>query len=291
MAKINDILKKNMYYILVVLFTVIALFICIVVVRTGVQNALLNQWKRSLTTSTETIEDFGIEDDDSMVSVLEEFYENKYIAGSHVETIVYFKRNGTQSMGTVLYSTLDSCEVGSAISDFFIDINAYSAYNRIIQKDSGTYGSVTMDGEKYYVIYAYIDTYKLTVVEFIPQYSTTVLFSNLSLGILALVLIFMLSMGLVFWKFRKEKNGIIAEREEAIQTMHDKDARMDILSYLMNEFTFEYDIEKDVLSFSEKYQTIFQRGKTFVHFRETLRIHYEVYHMDADNLLNAYTTS
>ncbi len=289
MAKIKDMLKKNKYYVLVMLFTVIALFLCIVIIRSSVRNALLNQWKRSLSGSTESIDELGISDDDTMITTLGEYYDNKYIAGSPVETIVYFKRNGsTQSMGTVLYSTIDACESGSSISDFFSDINAYSVYNRIIQKDSGTYGSLTMDGEKYYVIYSYIDSYKLTVVEFIPQYSTTVLFRDLSLGILALVVIFMLSMGLVFCRFRKEKLGIIAEREEAIQTMHDKDARMDMLSYLMNEFTFEYDIEKDVLSFSEKYQTIFQRGKTFVHFRENLRTHYEVYHMDADNLFNAY---
>jgi putative two-component system response regulator len=63
---------------------------------------------------------------------------------------------------------------------------------------------------------------------------------------------------------------------------------MDMLSYLMNEFTFEYDVEKDVLSFSEKYHTIFQRGRNFIRFRETIQSHYTVYHMDISKLQEVY---
>lgn len=288
MAKLIKTLKKNRYYTVVVLLCIIALFICVMGTKSGVRRALLNQWRRSLTTSTEAINDADAGDDDTVLSLLSTYFDNKYIAGTKVETIAYFKRSGgSQSMGTVFYSTIEECEPGSAITDFFVDINEYSVYNRIIQKEAGTYGSITMDGERYYIIYSYIDTYKLTVIEFIPQYSTTLLFSTLMMGIAGLVFIFMATMGLVFWKVRREKKIIINERDTAIQTMKDKDARMDMLSYLMNEFTFEYDIEKDVMSFTEKYQTIFQRGKTFVHFRENLRSHYEIYHMDMDKLLGA----
>lgn len=287
-AKLKENIKKHRRGIVIILCGVIALWACIAVTGSYIRRSMLRQWRDALVESTNAIVRQQPEDDLSMQLLLKKTYDNLYSGKEKIGAVAFFRRKGTEDSGTVFYSTAEWCEPGSAIQEFFKSVDAYDGYVAIIKNESGIYKYITVGGSRYYVLYAYLNEYQISVVEFVPESVADELVWSYRLGSIVLVLILLFLAGVFLAGVLREKRKWRMELEEALQTMHDKDARMNILSYLMNEFTFEYDIEKDNLSFTEKYQTIFQRGKNFVRFRETLRSHYIVYHMDADNLFAAF---
>lgn len=287
-AKLQEEFKKHLPNILIILCGVIALWACITGTENRIRERMVEQWSDALVESAHAIALQQPEDDMSMQLLLKKTYDNLYSGKEKVGAIAFFRRKGTEDSGTVFYSTTEWCRPGSTIQEFFRSVDAYDCYNAIMGNESGAYKYVMVGGSRYYVLYVYLNEYQVSVVEFVPGSIADGLVWSYRLGAIILVGIMLLLVCSYLFVSLREKNKLTRELGEALQTMHDKDARMDILSYLMNEFTFEYDIEKDILTFAEKYQTIFQRGKNFMRFRETLRSHYVVYHMDADNLLAAY---
>ncbi len=287
-AKLIEYTKKHLPNIIIFLCGVIALCICIAVTERQVRNSLLKQWSAALAASSDETNAQQFEDDMTLQLQLKKNYDNVYKGDEKIGAVAFFKRDIPAESGSVFYSTTDWCSPGTTIQEFFRSVDAYSCYNAIMENDSGYYAYITVEGKRYIALYTYLHNYQLAVVQFIPSGLANDIISIFRSGAAVLFFILLLILAAEQYQSVKERRMLNGQLNEVLQTMRDKDARMDMLSYLMNEFTFEYDIEKDNLSFAEKYQTIFQRGKNFTHFRETLRSHYVVYHMDADNLLSAF---
>lgn len=288
MAKIKQDIKEHLPNILIILCAAIALVICMAVTENGLRESILRQWSDTLDQSAHTVAAGQPADETAILQQLKKTYDNLYIGKEKVYTVAFFRRTTLEESNTVFYSTAEWCQPGMTVQGFFQSVDAYGCYNAIIRNESGYYKHVTVEGSRYYVLYTALDGCQVSVIEFVPESAMGGLVWSYRLGSAVLIVI-LIVLVCIYLKFSlKEKLRLANELQDTLQTMHDKNARMDILSYLMNEFTFEYDIEKDTLTFAEKYQTIFQRGKNFIRFKETLRSHYVVYHMDMDNLLAAY---
>lgn len=287
-VKIQKKAGKYLPNIIIIVCGILVLGVGIFLTGNALRRCMLKQWGDALSANVNAIASRQPEDDMSMQLLVENSFDHLYCGSEKVDTIAFFRRKGEDVFSSIFYSSAEWCETGITIQEFFRSVDAYDCYNEIMGNESGVYKYITVRDRSYYVLYAYSAECQISVVEFVPKDVTDGLAAAYGWGtaIMAVLLILLLA---VKWRLlENDKRKLVRELDEAYQTMHDKDVRMDMLSYLMNEFTFEYDIEKDNLSFTEKYQTIFQRGKNFVRFRETLRGHYVVYHKDIDNLFAAF---
>jgi diguanylate cyclase (GGDEF)-like protein len=287
MSKLMKLVKKHFLGILAFLIGLALICVCMVITQSQMSKNLVDQWRKSLVERTNSVDEME-PGDEQLKGLLENTFSNVKVGGQQVEAVAFLRRKGTGETGLVFYSTVQWCKEGSSIQDFFRSNDVYNCYNTILGNTSGSYKCITVEGVSYYVVFSYLQNCQMSVVQFVPASAAENVFSPFKVGcaiILALVVLFLI---ISLLASTREKRKLLVQLDEAHQTMKDKDARMDMLSYLMNEFTFEYDVEKDVLSFSEKYHTIFQRGRNFIRFRETIQSHYTVYHMDISKLQEVY---
>lgn len=287
-AKIKKNIKEHLPNILIILCGIIAVYVCIILTGIKIREHIVKQWSDALVENVNAIAAQQPEDDMSMQLLLKKSFDHLYNGSEKIGTAAFFRRKEKEASGMIFYSTAEWCEAGMTIQEFFRSVDAYSCYTEIMSNEAGAYRYITVEDRRYYVLYAYLPECQISVVEFVPVSVTDGLLSAYRWGSAILIVLLFLLVAFYLLIMAKEKKQLAKELDKALRTMRAKDTRMDILSYLMNEFTFEYDIEKDTLTFAEKYHRIFQRGRNFTRFKETLRGHYEIYHLDVDNLLAAF---
>ncbi|MBR6898148.1 MAG: sensor domain-containing diguanylate cyclase [Lachnospiraceae bacterium] len=277
--------------LIVIIIGIIALEVCFLFVRSAIKDSLVKKWaddQNSITKDIELeLEGESIKDDEALRDAL----ISQYVGDIKVKYVCYLKSSETLSSsnaGAVTYSDFEECPIGMRFQVFLASLGAQKQFKRI---DGGTVGytdTIAIGEQSYYLIYSKVASPAMVVVGFVDSQAMTSIMSVYRTGFhIMIVLVLAVLGGVMFFGF-KESGALNEEKTELIKTMREKDERADVLSYLMNDFSFEYDFKSDVISFSEKYATIFHRGRNFIRFKETIRNHFTIYHKDVDNLLKAY---
>ncbi|MCR5743589.1 MAG: sensor domain-containing diguanylate cyclase [Lachnospiraceae bacterium] len=276
--------------ILIVSIGIIALVTGFLIIQAGVKNSLEKQWALSLVGATQNIEltqEGYTYDLQPIMDVVEDYY----VGNSKVKFICYYKNTYSLNEmldGRIFYSDFETAKKDEKFSIFLRAMSQNKAYTIIENSANGYYQAINIEGKDYYIIFNTLSSYKLGIVGFVDKSEIKGLLSIISVGFVVLVFVTLFMTLCLALNSVREVKDIANEKEELIKSIKLKEQRNDVLSYLMNEFTFEYDIASDVISFGEKYQTIFHRGRTFIRFFDTLKTHYTIYHLDVDNLVNAY---
>ncbi|MCR4927625.1 MAG: sensor domain-containing diguanylate cyclase [Lachnospiraceae bacterium] len=288
---------KNYKYLIIILLFSIFFYIGSFFWANGFSNeGTAKRWAQTLESKVDSITG-DVYTTEKMCLALEDVLEHFYVGEYYVPVTAFYRGSELGNNGTLFYSTLDECPIHGdggendkrTIEGYLKAKGIYKCYKEMISTSGyGLYDHININNEKCYIIYCYSSKLHAVVMGFVPKkcaesgYSGRFILHTVSFVLIVLSFLLFVRIN------KKVSDRYKKERDEVKQTMKDKDARMDVLSYLMNEFTFEYDIKHDTLAFAEKYQTIFQRGKYFTRFLENLKTRYNIYHLDQKNIQNSF---